>query len=238
MIVPNYVPDQLEVPGNVAEQPYPVRITFIRRVVALYVVSIAVAGGVSKIAEIFRNIWLSIGLLAAVLLGLEVWRILTRGRKIEAVVSTLALAVLLPVLGMAVANLRFEGWPVWQFLAPPLCVGLYTMLCGKDFSFVGCHLLSLIASTVAIAGLAMTLDLSHAQILFALASSVLYLTYLVYDLASLLSRRRVGEEAAAVTDLYRDIFNFFGYFVRVVRHWQRHRIWTVPEFDLPWKSNQ
>jgi hypothetical protein len=49
--------------------------------------------------------------------------------------------------------------------------------------------------------------------------------YFAYDLASLMSRRRRGEEAAAVVDLYRDVFNVFGYVPRVIAHWHRHRIW-------------
>ena len=55
----------------------------------------------------------------------------------------------------------------------------------------------------------------------------MFVIYWVYDLASLLARRRQGEELAAVVDLYRDVFNFFGYAVRMIKHWQKHKIWTV-----------
>jgi len=32
MIVPNYIPEPLEVPRNVTEEPYALRVTYIRRV--------------------------------------------------------------------------------------------------------------------------------------------------------------------------------------------------------------
>jgi hypothetical protein len=50
----------------------------------------------------------------------------------------------------------------------------------------------------------------------------------VYDNASLLARRRLGEELGAVVDLYRDVLNVFGWVVRVLAHWRKHRIWNIP----------
>ena len=65
----------------------------------------------------------------------------------------------------------------------------------------------------------------------ALSWNAIYLTFYVYDLASLLARRRIGEEWAAVVDLYRDVLNVFGWIVRVFAHWRKHKIWNV---SLPW----
>lgn len=228
MIVPNYVPDPLEVSGSVADGPYLGRIRFMRWVVGLYLLSVAAIGGLSYVPIPPISVWTALGGLGAVLLLLELWRILARGKKIEGIVSSFALIGLLPSVAVLMDSLRSEGFPVWQAMAPALCIGAYMTLCGRDFSFVGCYLLSLIVSTVAVAGIATLQDLSQRNVIFALATNLALLTYLVYDLASLLSRRRVGEEVAAVTDLYRDVLNFFGYFVRVVRHWRRHRIWSLP----------
>jgi FtsH-binding integral membrane protein len=95
-----------------------------------------------------------------------------------------------------------------------------------DFSFVGQFVLSLIASTVILAVAALALGIEPAKAGFLLGANAIYLFYLVYDSASLLARRRLGEEIAAVVDLYRDVFNVFGYLVRVARHWRKHRIWA------------
>ena len=62
------------------------------------------------------------------------------------------------------------------------------------------------------------------------------LFYLVYDLASLLSRRKSDESWASVVDLYRDVFNFLGYFPRVMIHWNRHRILNDLNIDNPFRS--
>jgi FtsH-binding integral membrane protein len=57
--------------------------------------------------------------------------------------------------------------------------------------------------------------------------NVVYLSYLVYDLAALLTRRRLGEEVGAVLDLYRDVLNMFSYPIRVWKHWRTHKIWSA-----------
>ncbi len=91
---------------------------------------------------------------------------------------------------------------------------------------MGCGLLCLIVSSAIVAALADAANFSSSHAAFALGSNAVFVTYLLYDMASLLARRRVGEEFAAVVDLYRDVFNFFGYAVRMVKHWRKHRIWT------------
>jgi hypothetical protein len=55
------------------------------------------------------------------------------------------------------------------------------------------------------------------------AAGLGYVLFFVYDLAALLSRRRLREVPAAVADLYRDLLNFITYSVRIVLHWRRFR---------------
>ncbi|HSI71797.1 MAG TPA: hypothetical protein VK934_01355 [Fimbriimonas sp.] len=238
MIVPNFVPDQLEVPGNVTEQPYLVRIWFIRRVTWLFTLSVAVVGFVVWLDRLPRvGLLASILLLAVLLIGLELWRILTRGRRVEDIVSACCLPLVLGCVALVASEVHGVGYPVWQLLVGPTILLLYTTLCGRDYSFVGGFLLSLIGSAVTIASIGMSEGMSVRDEVIAQTSSVAFLFYIVYDLASLLSRRRLGEEAAAVTDLYRDIFNVFGYIVRVIRHWRRHHIWSMPTpLELKWKG--
>jgi hypothetical protein len=113
-----------------------------------------------------------------------------------------------------------------------LCGGgsvlIYALACGRDFSFVGCFFTSWIISTVGIFGIFTGLKLSSEVVTKAMIVNFVYLAYSTYDLASLLARRRKGEALAAVVDLYRDVFNFIGYFWRCLHHWKKHKIWAIP----------
>jgi hypothetical protein len=227
VIVPNYVPDPLEVPGNVTEQPYLVRIWFIRRVTLVFLGSVLVIAALLQLPLPSVGLLPALAALTGLLITLDLWRISHRGHAREARNSAIALPLVVAAVALCVREVSLLGWPVWQGLAAPVCIAAYTLLSGRDYSFVGNYLLSLIASTVGIAAFALSNALSLQQIVVAFGTNVLLLSYLVYDLASLLSRRRTGEALAAVVDIYRDIFNFFGYFIRVLRHWKRHKIWVV-----------
>lgn len=228
MYVHNYVPDPVEVPGNVTVEPYAERLAFIRRVTALHAVSVCAIAGVALSPITVLTPSHALAYVFLLLLSLCILRIVFRGTKTEAMVSLTLLPIVVVVFGMASASLLIAGFPVWS-----ACIGLgcgltYTMLCGRDFSFVGQFSLSLIASSaiVSIGAIVLSLDPMHAA--KALAWNAGYLLFYVYDLASLLARRRKGEELAAVVDLYRDVLNVFGWMVRVLAHWRKHRIWTLP----------
>ncbi|MEZ0325428.1 MAG: hypothetical protein ACAH95_05945 [Fimbriimonas sp.] len=236
MIVPNFIPDPLEVPGNVTEQPYTLRLKFIRSVTWLYLVSICLLGLLMTLPMPRIGPWMAAAGLASVLIALEVWRIIARGKDIEGTVSAAMLPVVLVAVALVLSEFRAAGWPVWQLLVGPTCAVIYTALCGRDYSFLGNFALSLIASAVVVAGVGDAMHLTIAQAAFAQATNLALLSYFLYDLASLLSRRRMSEQLAAVTDLYRDVLNFFGYFIRVVKHWQRHRIWSLPSQEWKWKG--
>jgi hypothetical protein len=236
LIVPNYIPEPLEVPGNIAEQGYAIRLQFLRRVTWLFSLSVVLESAASRIDIPSLGLPYALILLAVVLLGLEVWRIATRGKRLESIVSGVVLP--LPVLATALLarEVRDLGWPVWPVIVGVLCMLAYTQLCGRDYSFIGNFLLSLIASSVVVAGVGTTLDLSSAQITFGMILNAIVLGYVLYDLASLMSRRRWDEQTAAVTDIYRDVFNFLGYFVRVFRHWRKHRLLSVPTpIEIGWR---
>ncbi len=228
MIVPNYVPEPLEVPANVTLEPYARRLRFIRRVTlrhALVVALVAALAATDAAGEIeaFFGPWLSVGLLLALLVALDLVRIARRGTAMEARASAAAIPVLLPFAAVALRTLHDLGVPVSAAAFGYACAGLYTFACGRDYSFVGNGAISLLASSVAVA-------IWFAEgVPLALLVNAAVLVYHVYDLASLLSRRRTGEEWAAALDLFRDVFNVFGWILRVARHWRAHRIWA----DLP-----
>lgn len=228
MYVHNYVPDPIEVPGNVTQEKYPERLAFIRRVSALHAASIGaiVLIALAPLPQLpLGKEWLALGTLTLIL---SLVRIALRGARADLMVSVGLLPAVLVVYGMCVAGLLRTGFPIWSPGVGLACAVMYAMLCGRDFSFVGQYLLSLIASTAAVSLIAIGLDLTRSQAAEALAWNGAYLLYYVYDLASLLARRRKNEELGAVVDLYRDVFNIFGWIVRVLMHWRRHRIWTLP----------
>lgn len=225
MYVPNYVPEPLEVPANVTLDPYPVRLAFIRKVTLLHAISLCLVAGVAWIP--MPNIPLGAALLALAvhLLLLDALRVALRGRAVEANVSVFASGTMLALVALTARSAVLSGIPAWAILVGPAFSLVYTLLCGRDYSFVGCGLLSLIGSSVLLAALIVQTGMDARVAAWALGLNAAYLIYTIYDLASLMSRRRRGEEAAAVVDLYRDVFNVFGYVRRVILHWNRHRIW-------------
>jgi FtsH-binding integral membrane protein len=227
MYVPNYVPDPIEIPGNVTEEPYRVRVAFIKRVAVLHFVSLLIVQGIAYSAPLLPA-HLSWWPLAVMILGLAVLRVALRRGPREAGASTLLLLPLLVTVGVALQPTQARGFPLWTVLLGPGFGLIYALLCGRDFSFLGQYLLSLIASSTAIAALWVGAPGTVDGARYALLVNSLYLSYWVYDLASLLARRRTGEELAAVVDLYRDVLNFFGYFARCLGHWRKHRIWVLP----------
>jgi FtsH-binding integral membrane protein len=230
MYVPNYVPDPIEIPGNVTEQPYAIRIGFVKRVATLHVASLAIVGGIAYSPLSLPKEWSWLPL-AFLILGLAVVRVRLRRGPREAIVSSYLLIPLLGAVGLALNPAPASGWPLWTVGLGPLFALAYAWLCGRDFSFLGQYLLSLIASSTLIAALLVSSPNVMEKPAFALVANAVYLTYWVYDLASLLARRRLGEEFAAVVDLYRDVLNFFGYIARCIGHWRKHRIWVLPRLD-------
>jgi len=226
MYVTNYIPAPIEVPGNVTEEPYAVRLGYIRRVAALHFLSLLVIGGISMLTLPAIPIGLGLVELGLLVLVLSLVRIGTRATRNDLIISASLLPVLLVSIAILVRTLNHAGWPVWGVAVGAASSALYGFCCGRDFSFVGQFCLSLILSSVVLAIAAISIAMPPHQAAFLLGANAAYLFYLVYDYASLLARRRLGEEAAAVVDLYRDVFNVFGYFVRVARHWRKHKIWA------------
>lgn len=227
MYVPNYIPEPLEVPGNITEERYPVRLTYIRRVTLIYVGSVVGIAVLTQMSFPRMGLLIAVIALAGCLTGLDLLRIALRGKPAEAKISALCLPAVLILVAWGLREVAQDGWPVFQPAIGVACVAVYTFVSGRDFSFIGCCFLALIASSAGVSAVATVSNFDRMHAAFALGTNACYVIYLVYDLASLLARRRRGEELAAVVDLYRDVFNFFGYAVRMVKHWQKHKIWTV-----------
>lgn len=227
MVVPNYIPDPIEIPGNVTQEPYRVRLQYLRRVFTWHLGSVGLVVGLALAPLPHLSLWLAAAILLACLVALCFVRIGFRGGKAEVQISAWSLPILLTTVALFVRSLYQAGVPVWAALFGIIIAYGYTLLCGRDFSFVGQFVLSLLASSVVIAGLSLAMGHAGPYALLAQLVNAAYLAFYVYDGASLLSRRRLGEELGAVVDLYRDVLNIFGYIPRVIQHWHRHRIWQV-----------
>lgn len=226
MNTPPFVPPQIEIPGNVAEERYAVRVGFLKRVVGLHSAFCALILAVARIPWPGPNLALAVLMTLGSLLGLSLVRGMAKGWRHEQLLSAACVPPLVLGLALLVREATTVGWPLWVFAIPPLATALYTFLCGDDISFTGMFVITALGA-IAGAGLAWGFGyLSATRFWEASLGFSAYLLYYVYDLAALQTRRRLGEELGAVLDLFRDLLNFTTYPIRVVNHWRRHRIWS------------
>ncbi|RYG48576.1 hypothetical protein EON79_04050 [bacterium] len=226
MYVPNFVPEPLEVPGNVTLLSWKERVAFVKRVIGAHFASVLLIGGLSLVLRPdVSPLWAWAAAIGALLL-LDIVRIVRRGRPDEAGLSIAFSPVAVGTLAVAVGASTRAGWPMWSLAVAPAMLNAYAWIADRDFSFVGANLLAGIVTLVTVSSICLAYDSVHGQAAGAVLMSLGYLSYLIYDLASLQSRRRASETGGAVVDLYRDVFNVFGYALRVIAHWRRHRIWS------------
>lgn len=223
MNVQPYFPEPLVVEGNVADERYLVRLGFVRRVVAVHYVSIlaiAIVAATTRATDLGLAAWV----VAGSLLALSLTRRLAPHSRADLAVSALLMGPLLISLGLLAGYGASVGMPWWPTLVACTAAAGYTALCGRDFSFVGQFAMSAIATIVVVATAAILGRATTGEAMLGLILALSYLFYFVYDLAALLTRRRLGEEFAAVVDLFRDCLNVISYSFRVVDHWRKFRI--------------
>ena len=236
MYVPNYVPEPEQIPGNVTKEPYALRLQFIRKTLRRFLGSVAVIVALGLVVPKNLDFMPTTLALLVVLFCVSGIRTFLRGTEIEPKITALLLPLGVVMVALAARSLTAAHFPAWSLLAGIACFGIYAASCGRDFSFVGGYALALIPSSVFISFVMVEEGMSSQRSTQALLWNAVGLFYLVYDLASLLSRRKSDESWASVVDLYRDVFNFLGYFPRVMIHWNRHRILNDLNIDNPFRS--
>lgn len=225
MHVPPYVPQPIEIPGNVAEEGYAARLGFIRRVVAIFGGSLLVVVLASLNPFYFGPYDLVFIFLSLLLLSIA--RGLAKGKQIEQRISLVVSLALFLSLGSLVHRLLAGGWPIWCLGIATVCLIAFTFCCGRDLSFMGMWFICILASTLLTVLVGRVVRTPGILIYDAMILNAAYVSYWVYDLAALLTRRRLGEEFGAVLDLYRDVLNMFSYPIRVWEHWRTHKIWSA-----------
>jgi hypothetical protein len=234
--VANYIPEPESLPGNITKEPYRLRLVFIRAVLIRFLVTVLAICLVSVYAPpLLGTLARKTIFLGVVLFFASAIRTVLRSHRHEPIISPWTLISVVLAVGWVARAWIQAGFPAWSLVIGIVCLCLYTAFCGRDFSFVGGYVLTAIVSSVAIASICLSVGYDGIATAKALVWNVGMLFYLVYDLASLMSRRRIGEEWAATSDLYRDIFNPLGYVPRIIHHWYRHRILNDLSFDLPFR---
>ena len=224
MNVQPYFPEPIVVPGNVADERYSTRLGFIRRVAAGHYVSIfAILGAAAGLRVTLPGTTAAIGALL-LLLVLSMLRNFAGHSRLELAGNALLFAPLLLALGIVAKGMAEVGIPLWSIPIAATCSVGYVAVCGRDFSFLGQFTISLVATLVALVALALSGMVQFGEAAVGAVIAAAFLGYYVYDLAALLTRRRLGEELSAVVDLYRDVLNFLTYSFRVVQHWRNFRI--------------
>ena len=223
MHIQPYFPEPIEVSENIASRSYQETLRFTRTVIAGHAVSVvAVIAGYFWLPQMLE-LGASAALFAFGLLALTLLRRFRNGGWLDNIGSLILLVPTLCALSLTARFLAPLGVPVFALAIGYLFLVLYACLCGRDFSFVGQYVLALGATVLTLLGLELTGRISGITVLNSVALAAAYNFYFVYDLAAMMRRRRAGEQPAAVADLYRDLFNFITYTVRIVLHWRKFR---------------
>ncbi|MBL8086581.1 MAG: hypothetical protein JNM85_00755 [Chthonomonas sp.] len=223
MYVTPYFPEPEAVAGNIAAENYDVRLAFIRRVMFYTWCSVAGLCAVSAFplqAVPSETSWL---LVLGGLLLLTAARRWKSGGMADRLSAWIVFPITLVALGHALDSWTAFGHLPTILLVAVTVASLYVLLCKRDLSFLGMFMLGWPATIVIlfiVGEWSGTAWYGLPSIL--IATAVLF--FLVYDLASLLQRRRAGEEGLAMVDIYRDTLNFITYGFRVIHHWRNFKL--------------
>jgi len=219
-----YFPEPIAVSDNIGADRYDVRHRFIRAVVAGYLGSLVIPAALPIVLSEPVPLSISGATVVAALLILSLIRKLAPHGRADLLAIALCALPVLGGRGALTHALTALGWPVWMLGLAIGFAGLYTFLCGRDFSFLGQYVLALGATLPVAIPLAWWLGIPPARVAWTSLAAAAFLFFWVYDLAALLTRRRKGEEVQAVADLYRDCLNILSYSFRVIDHWRKFRI--------------
>ncbi len=218
-----YFPEPIVVSRNIGDSPYALVVSFSKQVISLNLVSSLLIGAFALWPILKIDLPILWGIFLGSLVLLTIVRRVLNGGVTDNILSAL---FLLPTLVSAGEILRIYHdlhFPVVFLAAIPVWSAIYALFCGRDLSFPGFFVLSSLATILA--GVVSTV-FGLVSWSFAMAGSGLAiagLAYFTYDLASILRRRRPGEEVAAAADIFRDLLNFLTYSVRVILHWRKFR---------------
>lgn len=193
---------------------------FIKKCLAGHLVSVFAATACAVYLQIPLTDLQLVLVLAGILVALTIIRFSLRSGKVEQVFSTAFLLAAIPIIGQLARDIQELGFPVIAFPITAALVAIYTLGVGRDFSFPG----MVGVCSIALAPILWILRAQGIEMLEMVALGwflgTLYVTYLSYNMAMILKRRRPNEFISVVADFLRDLLNFTTYPVRVLFHWR------------------
>ncbi len=218
-----YFPEPVVVAGNIAGSSYSTVLGFTRRVIMANVRTSLAVFSIAMWFPLPVGLEYAATLFFGALLAMTFLRRLLAGGAADNLGSALLLVPTVISFGTGLGILADQGYPVIFLAAVPVCSLLYSLGCGRDFNFFGMFVIGA-GGIISVGSILVLVEILHWTFAgYGILIGVLALAYFTYDLASLLRRRRVGEEPAAAADLYRDLLNFLTYSVRVILHWRKFR---------------
>ncbi len=226
---PPILPEPITVPNNAADAPYHERLNFIKKIGFLNLGSLALTSfaiyGVFNselinVASRFSTEVLFLGSVAS-LVALSFLR--NKSLILQLLTWVLLIGFVSSPSGFFISQLH-DSFPIFTE-----CVGiaigscwfgifLYYVFCGRDFSFFGLFCLVYVFALVVVIGLTLwSREVAFVEGMTIVLAVTIFLYYWVYDMAMILRRRRLDEAISASLDPYRDVLNFVGFPVRVLR---------------------
>ena len=222
MIQP-FFPEPIQVTRSVSQSNYDARIDFVKRTMVCFTGTLLPVVLISNFIPAVIEAKMAAYLLLFVLIFLTLTRRFFGRGVVEKANSIFGTGAVLCLIAILLVWANRTGWPVFLLASQLLMMLVYTLACGRDFSFVGFIVITS-ATQIAINLMASAFhvlpDPHLGQMsLFAVAFS----WYVSYDLAMIMKRRRPEEVASSVADIYRDLLNFATYPIRVIDHWRKYR---------------
>lgn len=220
---PPLFPEPIQVGQSVSQASYDARITFVKRTLYPFLLTLLASAILGKVVPPFLDLQSNLAAALTTLVTITLTRRFFVRGPLETAASATGLILCLALTTNLFCLADEAGLPVVLFTAQLLIMLVYTLLCGRDFSFVGFAAIPTL-TTLAISGLTAVFGLTHpGHVIPGLALHALFGLYISYDLAMIMKRRRPQEQISAVADFYRDLLNIFTYPFRVFQHWQKYQ---------------
>ncbi len=216
-----YFPEPVSVSGNVTLEKHLVLVRFVKTVIFLGALAVGCIALLTWLMPPILGLRLSaLGLLGC-LMALTLVRRLLDGGATENALSAILLGVTIGLGAQVAQNLLEHGIPIWAVAVSVLQAVIYSLFCGRDFSFSGLFFLGFLSQVALWTALVIAGWINQSTAWMGMGIGFLTLFYLAYDIAMILRRRRKTEVPAAVADLFRDLINFVTYSIRIFLHWRR-----------------
>ena len=196
---------------------------FLKRTVLVFLSTLLLAAVLAKAIAAPIPLVPALVALLVTIIGLTVSRRLLKRGNTEATISAFGLGSCLLLVTNLLSIAQESGWPLFLLSSQIVLMLVYTLACGRDFSFVGFAAISGLTQIAVNLLIGVYGLVESSMIPLACLFATLFSSYVSYNLAMVMKRRRPEERISPVTDMYRDLLNFTTYPFRVINHWRKYR---------------